>query len=123
MATKQISHASSGNIANATASASLAAAANRRNYITGFHVSGAGASAGSAVAVTVTGLINGTLTYTYTAGNGAQASNNPLLISFPEPIPASADNTAITVSCPALGAGNTNNSVNVFGFTIDTVGL
>jgi hypothetical protein len=37
-------------------------------------------------------------------------------VQFCPPIPASAVNTAIAVACPALGAGNTNNTVNAYGF-------
>ncbi|WP_283807294.1 hypothetical protein [Bradyrhizobium sp. Tv2a-2] len=40
----------------------------------------------------------------------------PLDVQFNPPLPASAANTAITVSCPSLGSGNTNNSVNVYGY-------
>src|SRR5260370_37907131 len=48
--------ASSGNVANAVATATLASAANVTTYITGFEVTGAGATAGLAVTVTITGV-------------------------------------------------------------------
>ena len=110
--------ASSGNVANATAAATMPADAARTNWITGFEVTGAGATAGAAVTVTVTGISGGTLSYTFSFPTGAAVGAQPLMIEFPEPIPASAINTAITVSCPAGGAGNTNTTVNVHGFKL-----
>lgn len=107
----------SGNVANAVAAASLPAVAGETNYITGFEITGSGATAGLPVDVTVVGLIGGvTLHYNYTFAVGVLLPNQPLLIEFPNPIPASAVNTAITVSCPAGGAGNTRNAVVVHGF-------
>jgi|EndMetStandDraft_5_1072996.scaffolds.fasta_scaffold188977_2 hypothetical protein len=106
---------SSGNVANAQAVATIPAVAGKRNYITGFEVSGSGATAGLPVTVTVTGLDN-TLSYTYSAAAGVLVANQPLVVSFPQPLPASAVNTAIVVTCPALGSGNTNNTVTAHGF-------
>jgi hypothetical protein len=68
--------------------------------------------------VTVTGLLGGTLTYTYTAAAGVLVANQPLIVEFNPPLPASAVNTNIVVSCPSLGAGNTNNTVNAHGFNL-----
>lgn len=110
--------ASSGNVANATAAAALPAVAGKTNYITGFQIVGAGATAAAVVDVTVTGLLGGTATYTGIAVAGATLANPQLLIRFPMPVPASAVNTAITVSCPALGAGNTKNTANIQGFVM-----
>lgn len=110
--------ASSGNVAAAVATATMAGAVSKTNYISGFQVTGAGATAGLPVSVTVTGLLGGTATYTYTAAAGALVANQPLTVSFYPPLPASATNTSIVVSCPSLGAGNTNNTVNAQGFRI-----
>lgn len=111
-------NASSGDVANATAAASLAAASGKTNYLTGFEVTGSGATAGLAVAVTVTGVAGGTLTYIYSAAVGVLVENTPLIVQFSEPLVASAANTAITVSCPALGTGAAHNTVNVHGFQL-----
>jgi hypothetical protein len=111
-------HSSSGNQANATATATLAGVALKTTYITGFEVTGAGATAGLPVIVTVTGVLGGTLSYIYTAATGATLANTPLQVEFPEPVPASAVNTAIVVSCPALGLGATNNAVVAHGFQL-----
>lgn len=111
--------AASGNVAAAVAAATLAAGgANVMTYISGFEVTGAGATAALVVTVTVTGTLGGTLSYTYTATAGVTLANNPLIVEFNPPLQASALNTAIVVSCPSLGAGNTNNTVVVHGFQL-----
>ena len=109
-------NASSGNVAAAVATATLAGAAGVTTYLTGFEVTGAGATAGIAVTVTVTGTLGGTMSYTYTAATGATVANQPLIVEFSPAIPASAVNTSIVVSCPSLGAGNTNNTVVAHGY-------
>lgn len=108
----------SGNVAAAVANAVLPAVAGKTNYLTGFEVTGSGATAGLPVAVSIFGLLGGTITYTYTAAVGVLVSNVPLIVEFGVPIPASAVNTAIQISCPSLGAGNTNNVANIHGYVV-----
>lgn len=108
---------SSGNVANAAATATLPAAVGKTTWLTGFEVTGAGATAALVVAVTVTGPAN-TLTYIYAAAAGVLVENTPLLVQFPKPIPGAAANTAVVITCPALGAGNTNNAVNAHGYQL-----
>lgn len=107
----------SGNVANATASATLNGFASATTYVSGFEVTGAGATAGLPVVVTVTGL-SATLSYIYSAAVGALVENTPLLVAFSPPLPASTVSTAIVVSCPPLGTGNTNNAVVIRGFRV-----
>lgn len=106
----------SGNVANAPAVGTLTPSATTTAYLAGFHVTGAGATVGLPVVVTVAGLLGGTRSYIYTAIAGALLPNTPLQISFDPPLPASAVNTPIVVTCPALGVGNTNNAVVAHGF-------
>lgn len=108
----------SGNVANGSAAATLAAAAGVTTYITGFVVTAAGATAASNVSVTVAGVTGGTMTYTFTAPAGATVAAQPLVVQFPAAIPASAVNTAIVVTCPALGSGNTHASVTATGYRL-----
>lgn len=108
--------ATSGNAANAIATATIAAVSGRTNYITGFHITGSGATAALPAVVTVAGLLGGSITFTYNFASGVLVGNTPLLVEFPAPIPASAVNTAITVACAASGAGGTNNVVNAYGY-------
>lgn len=110
--------ASSGNVAAAVATATLAGAASVTTYITGFEVTGAGATAGLVVTVTVTGTISTTLSYTVAAVTGALLINTPLIVEFPVAIPASAANTSIVVSMPSLGLGNTNATVVAHGYRV-----
>jgi hypothetical protein len=108
--------ATSGNVANAVATATIPAVAGKTAYISGFTITGAGATAALIVNPTLTGVISGTKTYVHGAVAGVAALNPVLDVQFCPPIPASAVNTAIAVACPALGAGNTNNTVNAYGF-------
>lgn len=107
---------SSGQVAAGVAVAVIGAQAGRTNFLTGFDVTGSGATAGSVVDVTVAGLTGATLHYALVVPAGAGVACQPLSVSFVPPFPASGPNTAITVSCPSLGAGSTNSAVNVRGF-------
>lgn len=108
---------SSGNVAAAIATVALPASANQYTYCTGIEIVGAGATAASVVLATIT---DGTWTLTYPVAvvAGVNLANQSLLIEFTPPIKSSAVNTAITVSCPSLGAGNTNNVVNIHGYQL-----
>lgn len=109
--------ASSGNVANATATATLPAVSGKTNYVTGFSISAGGATLGSTVTATLSGLAGGSLSYTFTApALGGNAL--PLFEEFVVPIPASASNTAISLTLPALGAGNINATVNIHGYVV-----
>jgi hypothetical protein len=110
--------AASGNVANASAVATLAGVAAKTTYLTGFEITAAGATAAAVVSVTVTGLAGGTATYTFAAPAGATLIAQPLLIEFVPPLQSSAVNTAIVVTLPALGLGNTNATVNAHGYTL-----
>lgn len=108
--------AGSGNVANASAAATLTPTALTTAFISGFEVTGSGATAGLPVTVTVAGLLGGTKSYTYTFAAGALVANQPLIVQFAPPLPASAVNTPIVVTCPASGAGGTNNTVVAHGY-------
>jgi hypothetical protein len=104
----------SGNVANASAAATLAAVAAKTNYVTGAEFTYAGATAASIVVATITGLLGGTQSFVIAVPAGATLGGS-LCIKFDPPHPASAVNTAITATLPALGAGNTNACANVRG--------
>jgi hypothetical protein len=111
-------NASSGNQAAGQAVATLAAAAGKTTYITGFEITSSGATVGLVVNPTVVGTITGTLTYVYAAMAGILLINTPLTVNFIPPIPASAVNTAIVITLPSLGLGNTNASVVAHGYQL-----
>lgn len=110
--------ASSGAVGAAIAAATLTPDADKQAFLSGFEVTGAGATTALPVSVTVTGIAGGTLTYSYTAIAGVLLANQPLVVQFSPPIPASAINTAIVVSCPTLGSGNTKNTTNAHGYQL-----
>lgn len=110
--------ASSGNVANAVAAASLVGGATTTVHITGFEITGAGATGALVVTVNLSGVLGGPHAYTYVFEAGAAVANKPLIVAFDPPLPASAVNTQITVTCPAGGAGNTNNTVVAHGYHI-----
>lgn len=109
---------SSGNVANASAVATLAATAAKTTWITGFEITAGGATASAVVVSTVVGVLGGTMSYIFAAPAGATVGATPLVVMFDNPIPGSAVNTAIVVTLPALGAGNTNAAVVAHGFVI-----
>lgn len=109
---------SSGNVAATSAVATLAGAVGKTTYITGFEITAGGATAAALVVATLTGLLGGAASYIYAAPAGATLGAQPLIVAFPEPIPASAVNTAIVLTLPSLGAGNTNAAVVAHGFQI-----
>lgn len=106
--------ASSGNVANAAAVAALAAAAGVTNFVDGFAITAAGATAAAVVTATLT---DGTTTFSFTFvfPGGATTQATPLIVNFAEPIPASGPNTAWTLTLPAGGLGNTNAAVSIWG--------
>ena len=110
--------ASSGNVAAATATATLPAAASKTTYIAGFVCSSGGATAAATVNVTATNTIGGTLTFCHGAQAGAGVPSAPLVVMFDPPLPANALNTTIPVSMPSLGAGNTQASVSAWGYQL-----
>jgi len=92
-------------------SASLAATAGVTNWLTGFDVSAIGGTA-TIGPITVATLI-GSKTLTYQLAS--TASGNTLSVRFDPPLPASAQNAAITVTTTADGTA-TAVDVNVYGF-------
>lgn len=111
--------ATSGNVAAGVATATIAAPSGntlgKTAYITGFTIAAGGATAGVCVNATVTGPAN-TLNYAFCTPTGATVGAAPLSVIFNPAVPASAPNTAIAVSLPSLGAGNTNTTVDATGY-------
>jgi hypothetical protein len=104
--------------AAAPIAATLPAVPGKTNYITGFEVTGAGATLGSVINVTVTGVVGGPLNFVLPVIAGALLAITPLVIAFARPIPATGPNVAIAVNVPSFGGGNTNAAASVHGFTL-----
>lgn len=112
--------ASANGTTGATA-ATLPAVPGFTTYICGFNFGGSNATAGdSTTAVTVVGVISGTMTFAYTtiAAGVAIPPPLPLTVNFIPCEPASAVNTAIVVNGPALGTGATFAAVNAWGYQV-----
>jgi hypothetical protein len=95
-------------------SAALPAVAGKVNFICGFILTSGGTAGATTVSVTVTGLVSGTLNLAYVAPATGQGN---LALALPQCIGASAVDTAITISVPALGAGTTA-AVALWGFQV-----
>jgi hypothetical protein len=108
---------SSGNVANASATASFAAAPGKYNYICGVHVTGLGATAASTVLFAISGLQGQTFSYIVAVPAGVTVPITPLFLTFPSPLQGYV-NTAVFATLPALGAGNTNACVNMWGYQV-----
>lgn len=103
--------------AAAALSAALAAVALKKNYLSGFMISGRGATSAVAVEATITGLAMGTMRIWIEVPAGVALAITPLFVTFPNPLPASAENVAITLAVPSFGVGNTDAECAVWGFT------
>lgn len=88
--------------------ATLPAKANYTTYICGFHLDSTGS--GAMGPITLAGIVNGPMVFQGTAG----ANNNPSQTFYPC-IPASAPNTAITITTTADGTA-TAVDVNMWGY-------
>ena len=110
--------AKSGVVANGIASATIPAVAGKKNYISGFEITGTGATLGAAATAVLSGIVNGPVQYVVAAPAGVLVAVAPLVVTFDPPIPATDVNVAITLSLPALGLGNLNASVVIHGYQI-----
>jgi hypothetical protein len=95
----------------------LPAATGKTTYCAGFTITGGGATAASAVTCT---LSDGTVTYNFMIEipAGAGLAIVPLVVNFEIPIPATATNTAWTLTVPSFGSGNTAASANIWGYQL-----
>jgi hypothetical protein len=109
---------SSGVVSASAAVATLTSAAGRLAYITGFSVSGLGATTAIVAAITITGLAAGTLNFGYPVPAGVGVAGPPMSVSFPSPLPASAVATNIVVTVASFGAGNTGAVAMAQGYMI-----
>jgi hypothetical protein len=107
---------SSGVVSAATAAAALPAVSAKTNYVSGISITGGGATSASLITCTLTGLVTGTQSYVFAVASGATAGSTALQRTFNPPVPASAVNTALTLSCPTFGSGNTAAATNIEGY-------
>lgn len=91
------------------------AAAGKYSYVSGFDVTGLGATGATSVDVT---LADGTVTLHYRVAvpAGVTTAITPLNIRFPEALQSTVVNTAWTLTVPTFGTGNTNASAAIYGY-------
>lgn len=94
--------------------ATLAGTSGKTTYICGFCIT-ADATAALSGAATVAGTISGSLNYIQSVGTATSAQ--ALQQNYNPPIPASATNTAITVTSAAAGTGG-NTAVTAWGYQL-----
>lgn len=99
-------------IAAAVNTATLPAVAAKKNYLLGFTISTGNATAAVTGVVTVTGLAIGTMNFQIVE---PAAVGGLLSITFPVALAASAVNTAIVVTLPAITGGAVS-TVAAFGY-------
>lgn len=110
--------ATSGNIVNNVAVATLAGTSGKTTYITGFQCTSSGATAGLVGDIAVANTISGSLFYVVAFPASTTTLATPIIVDFGHGVPASAANTAITVTMPAAGSGNTDEVCNAEGYQL-----
>lgn len=109
---------SSGNVANSQAVATLPAAVGQTTYLLGAVISAGGATLALLLTGTIVGAITGTLHFTFGVIAGVLGISPPLILPFSPPLPGSGPNTAIVITLPACGLGNTNATVFAWGYQL-----
>jgi hypothetical protein len=97
----------SGNLVAAAGTATLPGVLGKTTVMDGLVITGLGATAASTAIATVTGGVN-TVNFAFTIPAGVATEIGGLRLTFPVPIPAAAQNTALVLNVPSFGAGNTN---------------
>jgi hypothetical protein len=98
--------------------ATITGVTNKTTWITGFYVTGLGATAAAQITCTITGLLGGTLTFYYPVPIGVGVSGPPLWVELPQPLPASGTGVNIVLNVPSFGAGNTASGATIKGYQL-----
>lgn len=106
-----------GGAAAAGYSASLTpTTATHKAYVSGFRISGLGATGASSIQPQLTGVLGGSQNYNMDIPAGVAVGVTPLVITFNPPMPAVAVNTPIVINVPSFGAGNTQAHAEIWGY-------
>ena len=109
---------------NTAIAASVAAVAGQYSYLSGIFISGLGATGAGVVACNITNILatSGSNTWNFSINIPAGATvpfNNglPYVMTFDPPLQAKAIDTSVQCNVGAFGAGNTQQTVSVWGYT------
>jgi hypothetical protein len=94
----------------------VAALAGKTIYITGFEISGDGATGQSVIAVTLGFGGTTVANYSFNVVAGATSVNPPLAVEYTFPLVAPTVGTSCVLTVPSFGTGNTSASVTLHGF-------
>lgn len=112
-------NATSGVVAAGTASAAITGVASKFTYITGIQFTSSGASAAASVDCTVSDGTTTLFHFTASALAGVNLGNPDKIYNFVgSPLVSGATGRTMTASCPSLGAGNTNEVMNIQGYAL-----
>lgn len=100
----------------ASINAALAGVAGQTTFVSGFVITGSGATAAVTGIATLAGTISGTMNFDWGVPAGATVPAAPLVVEFTTPVAASGLNQAITLTVPASGAGATAIACSIHGF-------
>jgi hypothetical protein len=114
--------AQSGNVAAASAAATLAGTPGKTTYLDNVLIKSMGATAATCVQFAITGADSGTINWDYCVGAGATTPQPSDLVWIPvdrfgASLIRATNGGSITATLPSLGAGNTNASVTLLGHT------
>lgn len=90
----------------------------RTAYLSGFTISGLGATGATGIIVVIAGILGGPISMTVPILAGATTGLVPFIREFPTPLAGSAPGQAITVTVPSFGSGNTSARIETHGFQI-----
>ncbi len=87
------------------------------NYVTGFEVTGSGATAASVITVTLASGGTNIANWNVAIPAGVTAGVTPLIVEFTSPFSGLAAGQNMVMQVPSFGTGNTNASVVMRGFS------
>lgn len=106
----------SGNVAAASAVATLTGVALKTTHLEAVIIKAMGATSAACVQLAITGLDVGTINWDYCVGAGATTPQPSDIIWFNDPLNAASAGGNIVVTLPSLGTGNLNASVTALGY-------
>lgn len=94
----------------------VAGLAGKTIYVTGFEITGSGATAASDIAITLASGGTTQANYTLPVIAGATLIETPLIVEFTTPVSGLAVGNNAVLTVPSFGSGNTAASVTLHGY-------